>query len=161
MIERMVRAATGENQCVLEEFLPCPQALVDAESPNRSSNAQQLKETYGFDNWYDWRVANWGTKWDLCEVMVEQHDANNITLTFDTAWAPATAAYAKLSLQGFIIEAYYYEPGMQFAGIWNDDEDTYFKGWGNSEGAKELLPRELDEMFAISETQAEWEEEDA
>lgn len=32
---------------VLQEFIPCPQELLDGEG------------------WYDWRVNNWGTKWDI------------------------------------------------------------------------------------------------
>ena len=42
------------------------------------------KEKYGFDNWYDWRNANWGTKWNACE---SDYDKESESLHFDTAWS--------------------------------------------------------------------------
>lgn len=42
------------------------------------------KEKYGFDNWYDWRVANWGTKWNACE---SAYDEECEMVKFDTAWS--------------------------------------------------------------------------
>lgn len=166
MIARMIAAAESG---ILQEFIPCPQDLRDTVSGFLGDGAEQAelerksaenREKYGYSNWYDWCVANWGTKWDLCDVEVDSDDALNITLTFDTAWAPPTDAYPKLEDLGFVIEAYYYEPGMQFAGIYADGSDDYYEGWGDSEGAKAELPEELDEMFAISENQAIWEEDE-
>ena len=42
------------------------------------------KEKYGFDNWYDWRVANWGTKWNACD---SEYDEECEAVKFNTAWA--------------------------------------------------------------------------
>lgn len=39
---------------------------------------------YGCFDWYNWRVNNWGTKWNACHS--KWH--NDYTLVFDTAWAP-------------------------------------------------------------------------
>jgi hypothetical protein len=60
----------------------------------------------------------------------------------------------------------YYEPGMCFAGIWEGNEhgcdDDYYDYSGmNSDMVSEELPAELDEAFCISESMAEWEEENA
>jgi hypothetical protein len=35
------------------------------------------------DNWYDWSVENWGTKWDVSET----HEDENGYICFDTAWS--------------------------------------------------------------------------
>jgi hypothetical protein len=60
--------------------------------------------------------------------------------------------------QGFRIRAMYYEPGMAFAGVWdNGDDDFYEYGGMNSEEIAAELPVELDEAFGISESVAEWE----
>jgi hypothetical protein len=56
----------------------------------------------------------------------------------------------------------YYEPGMAFAGIWEDGQDDYYEyGSLDSAGIVEALPGELDEAFGISEQAAEWEAENA
>jgi len=36
-------------------------------------------------NWYDWARKNWGTKWNACEVEVEEYK-DTLTYRFDTAW---------------------------------------------------------------------------
>ena len=61
---------------------------------------------------------------------------------------------------GFSVRLYYYEPGMAFCGIYDENGDDYYDlGNMNSEQVKEELPEALDEMFAISECMAEYEEE--
>lgn len=39
---------------------------------------------YGCFDWFNWRVENWGTKWNACHSKW----VNDYTLIFDTAWAP-------------------------------------------------------------------------
>ena len=81
-------------------------------------------------------------------------------MSFDSAWSPPIDAYATLVEMGFSIRAYYYEPGMAFAGIWEDGCDDFYEYGGmNSEQIAESLPAELDEAFGISESAAMWEEE--
>ena len=47
---------------------------------------------------------------------------------------------------------------MQFAGIYTDGNDDYYESWGDSQGALDELPDELNDTFGIAEMQAEWEE---
>jgi len=83
-------------------------------------------------------------------------------LGFDSAWAPPTTAYEKLTEQGFRIRAMYYEPGMAFAGVWDNGDDDYYEyGSMDSKEIAETLPVELDEAFGISESAAEYEAENA
>jgi hypothetical protein len=68
----------------------------------------------------------------------------------------------RLTEMGFGVKLYYYEPGMCFAGIWEDGNDDYYEyGDMSSDEVAETLPAELDEMFCISESMAEWEAENA
>lgn len=53
-----------------------------------------LENKYGFDNWYDWRCANWGTKWNACD---SNYNEDEETLTFDTAWSVPIPILAKIS----------------------------------------------------------------
>ena len=120
-------------------------------------------EKHGYGNWYDFCVGEWGTKWDVGGDGMEVDPAtvqNDVTLCFNSAWSPPTAIYEKMLDLGFSIRAYYYEPGMAYAGVWWDGDDNYFEYGGlNSEQIKEELPSELDECFGISESVAEWEAE--
>jgi hypothetical protein len=49
----------------------------------------------GFDNWYDWAVSNWGTKWnayDVGEWTIEEgaNGHGSATIYYETAWSPVT-----------------------------------------------------------------------
>jgi hypothetical protein len=159
---------------LLNEFCPVPESLqIVAGRVGDDSDPKQVEleaaqasnlATHGYKDWYDYCVNEWGTKWDVGgdDYNEPQQDSpNKITMSFDSAWAPPCAAYEKMLDLGFSIRAYYYEPGMCFAGIWEDGDDDFYEiGGMNSEQVKEELPEVLDEMFAISEMIAEYEEEE-
>jgi len=172
MIERVRAAFNGEG--LLQEFIPVPNDLRNTVAGSFSNPDEQkeqaLKEelnriTHGYSNWYDFCVNEWGTKWDIGADGNPARDIpGGLMLGFDSAWAPPTAAYEKLCAMGFKIKAYYSEPGMCFAGIWEGDEDGvnddyYEYSDMSSEEVANTLPTELDEAFCISEQMAEYEEE--
>ena len=156
MIERVLTGRAG----LLMEFLPTPQELLDTvagsmpHGPERDAHQAQMAlnfEKYGAKDWYDWNTANWGTKWDFNLENVDRVDANTVTASFDTAWAPPTGAYEKLMDLGFEIEAFYYEPGMQFVGKWADGVDDYIEyGGATADTVRDTICEELDDYFGIS-----------
>jgi hypothetical protein len=173
MIER-AKAAFADGR-LLDEFVPVPKSLHivagrvgDDTDPKQIELEAQEKanlEAHGYSTWYDFCVNEWGTKWDIGgdDYNAPQQDSpNKITMAFDSAWAPPTAAMDKMMDLGFSVRLYYYEPGMCFAGIYSEDGDDYYDLSGmTSEQVKEELPTVLDEMFGISECMAEYEEENA
>jgi hypothetical protein len=61
---------------------------------------------------------------------------------------------------GFKIRAMYYEPGMAFAGIYEDgNDDAYSLEGMDSHQASQALPSELSDMFGIVESMQEYEME--
>lgn len=38
-------------------------------------------------NWYNWRCANWGTKWNACDTTVLKTSPTDIDINFSTAWS--------------------------------------------------------------------------
>lgn len=166
MIDRVIKGQEG----LLMEFLPTPTALTETmagsygdEDKQRALEAKQLENIrlYGAKDWYDWNVANWGTKWDFNLENVERQDPNTVTASFESAWAPPTGAYEKLMALGFEVEAMYYEPGMCFVGKWDNGEDDYYEyGGETSATVREAIGAELDDYFGISEEMAQYEEED-
>lgn len=158
---------------LLDEFIPVPAELKDTvaggfgdaekqaalEARNEANIAQ-----HGYANWYDFCVSEWGTKWDVGggdDSDYSEDADHSVTFSFDSAWAPPVAAYEKLERLGFAVQGYYYESGMAFAGLYADGEDDYFEFSGmTSEQVKDLLPKDLDDMFAISDCMADWEDEE-
>ena len=166
-IDTVVAGAAGDG--VLNALIPVPEELrdttagsfgdADKQAALEAQEAANLAK-YGYKNWYDYCVNEWGTKWDLCDVQVNRVDDETVTLSFETAWSPPIEAYEKLLGMGFAVEAFYYEPGMCFAGKWADgfDDCIEFSGY-NSQNVRDALGDELDDMFSISEQMAEWEDE--
>jgi hypothetical protein len=169
MIER-VRTAFNDGR-LLAEFIPIPQSLRIVagcvgdpdEQKKLEEDTARNREVHGYGNWYDYCVNEWGTKWDVgADGNPAQDIPGGLMLGFESAWAPPCAAYEKLTEQGFRIRAMYFEPGMAFAGIWEDGIDDFYEYGGlDSAGIAEELPVELDEAFGISESAAEWEAENA
>jgi hypothetical protein len=159
------------NGRLLDEFIPVPADLKivagcvgdPVEQVKLVEQTELNRVTHGYGNWYDYCVNEWGTKWDVGgDDGVLNDIEGGIIVSFDSAWAPPTNAYEKLLEQGFKILAMYYEPGMAFAGVWEDGIDDYYEYGGlDSVGIAETLPPALDEAFGISESVAEWEAENA
>jgi hypothetical protein len=169
MIER-VREAFNKG-ALLQEFIPIPADLqIVSGRCGDDSNPEQIAlvaaqqrniEVYGYKDWYEFATNEWGTKWDVgADGNPAQDIPGGLMLGFESAWAPPVNAYEKLMDQGFRIRAMYYEGGMAFAGIFDENGDDYYEYAGmNSEEIAATLPVELDEAFCISEQVAEWEEE--
>jgi hypothetical protein len=52
---------------------------------------------YGADNWYDWNVHNWGTKWNAYEVTSERLDSDSLQYVFYTAWSSPKPVMERLA----------------------------------------------------------------
>lgn len=170
MIKRAVEAYREGR--FLDEFVPVPEDLkITAGSLGDSEEQKKLEEAtarnvekYGYGNWYDFCVNEWGTKWDIGgNDGTEQYEegADSASFSFDSAWAPPLTAYEKLEDLGFAVTGYYYEPGMGFVGVYRDGYDDYCELSGlNSTTVRDAIGEELDDYFCISESMAEWEDEE-
>ena len=114
-------------------------------------------------------VETWGTKWDVSLDGLEYTDNGDGTASisgwFDSAWAPPIAAYEQLSadFDSCVIEASYFEPGMDFAGFWSSEAgeehlDNLHDEWERGDAASDLY-KLLDEEYNLSEQFQEWDEE--
>ena len=79
-----------------------------------------LKEKYGYFNWYDWACANWGTKWNACDTFI----SGNNDIQFNTAWGEPTPIFYAMSKmypnKEINIESFYEDGGH--------NETTFLKG---------------------------------
>ena len=70
------------------------------------------------DRWYDWRVQNWDTKWDCYDVVVTDHDPDQLEVEFNTAWSPPEAICHQIreDYPDVSVSWFYDEPGCEIAG---------------------------------------------
>ena len=100
------------------------------------------------ENWYDWNISNWGTKWEASIYSWEKVNDNCITLNFDTAWAPPTSFYDFLARNTeWYVTATYWEPGMGFVGSNCAGEDDCYE-YSNAEDV-ENIPEELIDEYNL------------
>lgn len=71
-----------------------PEPKTERECPKRfrckSAADAHITEAPGkpWFNWYEWNIANWGTKWNACETEVDYTEGEGICrITFNTAWS--------------------------------------------------------------------------
>ena len=67
-----------------------------------------IPETETCADWYDWRVENWGTKWNAVDAQITEDG-----FIFDTAWAAPLPVTKKLS------ELF---PSIKFNLTWADED---------------------------------------
>jgi hypothetical protein len=65
------------------------------EDLNEGKIALENIKNYGHKDWYSWRLAYWGTKWNAYEVNQDSSLPNQIV--FDTAWATPFPVIEKLA----------------------------------------------------------------
>lgn len=124
----------------LQTLIPTPPELLDTvkgwtndeekQKANDAKIADNMKN-HGYATWWDYRVAEWGTKWD---VGLDSNNGEPVEVIdggfyvfFESAWSPPCEAYAKLEKMGFEITAYYAETGCDFCGKWQNGQDECYK----------------------------------
>ena len=69
---------------------------------------------------YDWCVENWGTKWDIFDIVHASLEGDTLTVSFSTAWSPPIPAVEKAAdTYGFVWTLSWLEEGEQE----NDQEE--------------------------------------
>ena len=95
-----------------------PVMVINEDSP--FMNGLRFKSTnVQDDRWYNWRVQNWGTKWDCYTLEIEDSDMpHGFEVTFETAWSPPEEVCSAIREQypNVSISWFYDEPGCEIAG---------------------------------------------
>ena len=152
-----------------DHVIPVPESLkitagwlgeTEAQKELERQEAENLAK-YGVKNWYDFCVNHWGTKWDVDAYEKVEVKNNTVEFGFDSAWAPPVGVYEALLDDGFEVVAYYYEPGMAYVGKYDNGYDECLEyGGATSATVRDVIGDELDDMYGISESMAEYEEQE-
>lgn len=128
-INELAAALKAGNFC--STVLPVPEPLLDEQSSSyggddadeKDALRARLTEQFGYANWYDFCCDNWGTKWDVEDATPTVDPSSypgwsELETSFESAWSPPEGIYAALVKMGLEVDAFYFEPGMSFAGRW-------------------------------------------
>lgn len=146
----VITISEGEYS-LLQKLYPTPEELCIGDVSFAVDEQQQANlEKFGYKSWYDWNIANWGTKWAESDLHVGQeytinHDGTSvIAFNFESAWSPPIEAFDKIckDYPNLVFCLYYEETGMAFCGsnIWANGEcqESY---------QAELVSRFFDESY--------------
>ena len=146
MIDMIYNIMNTEDTPLCQTLIPMDEKLLEISG---------ISDNYEVQGWYEWRLENWGTKWDVYETQCTRINANTLQLYFYTAWSPPIPIFDKLVDMGFEINARYLDEGWGYIGEYTDGDD-----WSSVEveSVVEDYP-DLDLEFGISERIAEYAEE--
>ena len=90
MLGRIQYDKFGIGSVDFEKIIPMPDNIF------KGNLGPEERSKYGSNNWYDWSVANWGTKWNSYGYP-DNTALENGKLTFVTAWSAPHPIMQKLS----------------------------------------------------------------
>jgi hypothetical protein len=153
-------SADHANYEILENLYPTPEDLniraTFNSDPEKDPQHEQKKanlEKYGAADWFEWRNANWGTKWGDCETQLTDQDYRDnfgkVMLSFNSAWGPPYEGikYIATIFPRLLFDLRYYEEGM------------CFQGYITIMGEKIIAEQEMEFMYD-SERRWEWVDEE-
>jgi hypothetical protein len=116
---KLVQGITNNSEQLFDfnRVIPVPQELLDSSAPN-TTNKQEMLNKYGYSDWYDFCCAEWGTKWNACDVELHLHSPTSLSISFNTAWSPPTPVIEAIAKKYPFAEMTlsYHEEGMGFYG---------------------------------------------
>lgn len=122
-VDRVKESIEDNGVLSFNKIVPQPQELDITQPPQTEEEKKQTRlniEKYGYPSGYDWRLHNWGTKWEPDVSLVTRTDKSISSLVyhFETAWSPPVEIAHRLSEinPDVLIVIAYDEPGMDFSG---------------------------------------------
>ena len=106
----------GERHFDFDKLIPMPRDTRES----TDDGARDADGSIRFPDWYMWRCAHWGTKWNACytQLTLMGNGSKVIKLSFRTAWSIPWPIYEELaaSFPSLMIEGGVSEPMMGFGG---------------------------------------------
>ena len=96
-----------DNPFDFNKIIPMPDYIF------RGDIDSEVRKLYGKNNWYDWSIENWGTKWNSCDT-----ERYGNCFSFWTAWSPCRPVIKALAemFPNATFDYWYEETGNAFCG---------------------------------------------
>lgn len=91
LLEKIKNDEYGIGTIDFEKIIPMPDNIY------RGNLGTKEREFYGENNWYDWSIANWGTKWNAYGFNESKNNSQKEKITFLTAWEAPHPIMEKLA----------------------------------------------------------------
>ena len=126
MFEAIKNDEIGLGSIDFNKVIPMPEHIF------RGNLGMAEREKYGKNNWYDWSVSHWGTKWNSYgyDPVYTPREFDGEHIEFQTAWSYPDPLIAALSRQ---------YPDFQFEVIWADEDFGYNTGKKKFENGEETF----------------------
>ena len=134
MIQKFVKSYNEDKVC--ETFVPEPDYSKVPVYPLYFRDRDLSKPVDPKHAWSDWRLQNWGIKWDFgrddFDVIDVNSETTEVTVSFITPGGPPIKLYEHLTEElGFRIHAEFYEFSSDFFGVFDNvvfknEEKKYF-----------------------------------
>lgn len=160
----------GREELTMNNLYPTPPELLEVGAPAsytgdpkdeeaKAEFKKQLEELvtkYGHTDWYNWRVHNWGTKWDIGECFITENSDEEVVISFDSAWSPPLTffRYASEQYPELDFSILFSEPGQEYCGLYKvgrggQDESV-------AEGEYEYINEENNEVVEFDSELQKW-----
>jgi hypothetical protein len=120
-------------------YQPCEICILNSKMKfDRSlEEGAALVKKYGYDNWYDWCIANWGTKWRADGVNADW-GKTFVNVFFFTAWSPPEPIYKAIvaKFPNSHVAWHYSESGNCFSGNFETGEEFDYPDPEEDDGSK-------------------------
>lgn len=144
---------------ILGQLYPTPQELVEVGSGfSNDPDVQAERERkqleniskYGEKDWYDWNIANWGTKWGDCETFLDTNEEDMTVFSFQSAWSPPVEGLTHISTLF---------PTLTFVLTYDESGMGFFGAMKVRNGESMIEEREFDSIPNISDV--DWDDDDS
>lgn len=149
----IIKSGMNLDIFVMDGLITMPEELAICEGLTPEQKAEKVAK-YSYDNWYDWRFENWGSKWDAQDSSIEE-DENGLTIDFCTAWSPAIPYIKQVAKMypDLIFDLYFMETGDWYAGrvtAKNEDvNEQYGEPMQVDDNGNEVRYEEEQDMYRI------------
>lgn len=118
---------TREINLDFEAIIPMPPAILATLDDRSSAASDRARAATGFDDWFNWSLVSWGTKWNASGLAILNAEPDLLDLTFDTAWNSPEPIFRALAeqyphLRGYALGT---DPAMDWAVFGLLDHGTY------------------------------------